>query len=249
MSMTNQATSPYTRPIQIGSATLGGGLPFVLLAGPLIVDAAALRDSVAFAEKLSARTKALEVPLIFRITLANRDNGLGHLFDETLSALRDVRDRAGVPIAADVTAPEQVSAAAEVADLLQIPAALCRETDLILEAAHTGRPVNVEKDPSLTPLDAVNIVETVASAGNWNVMLTDRGTTVGRDRLVVDFDGFSFLRETGFPLVFDAGSGDLATNGLTAGADGIALVLAEDAIATLPRLLQQLKVIERESRG
>jgi 2-dehydro-3-deoxyphosphooctonate aldolase (KDO 8-P synthase) len=249
MSMTNQVTSPYTRPIQIGSATLGGGHPFVLLAGPVVSEAAGIHESVAFAEKLAAQTKEAEVPLIFRIIGANRENGLGRAFADTLSALREVRDRTGVSVAVDVTESGQISAAAELADMLQIPAARCRATDLILDAAHTGRPVNVEKDPSLTPADAVAIVETVASAGNWNVMLTDRGTTVGRDRLVVDFDGFSFLRETGFPLVFDAGSGDLATNGLTAGADGIALALTDGAIAALPRLLQQLKGIERESRG
>jgi 2-dehydro-3-deoxyphosphooctonate aldolase (KDO 8-P synthase) len=247
MSMTNHATSPYTRPIQIGSATLGGGHPFVLLAGPeLSDDDRNIRGVISLAEQLSAQTRELAVPFIFRVAVLPRDKRSAAVFDETLSVLREIHDRAKVPVAIDVTEPQHVLAAAEVADLLQIPSGLCRETDLILEAARTGRPVNVEKDPSLTPWDAVAIVDSVAAVGNWNVALTEHGTTVGHDRLVVDFEGFSFLRDTGFPLIFDAGSGELAAKGLTAGADGIALVVRDDTLAALPRLLQQLKGIDQE---
>ena len=242
--MTNHVESPYTRPVQIGSATVGGGHPFVVIAGPALEPVGPrAADMISLAERMSAKAREVDVPLIFRVAVKDRVDGASTVFGEMLATLREVRARVNVPVAIDLTEPQQVSAAAEVADLLQIPGARCRQTDLVLEAARTGRPVNVEKDPSLTPWDAVNLVETVVGVGNWNVMLTECGTTVGHDHLVVEFDGFSFLRETGFPLVFDAGGGEMAANGLAAGADGISLVVQDDSLASLPGLLQRLKGI------
>jgi 2-dehydro-3-deoxyphosphooctonate aldolase (KDO 8-P synthase) len=260
--------APYTRPIQIGSATLGGGHPFVLIAGPPAWKGA--EDAIRLAEELAALTQKLEVPFIFRIRSVSPDRSS---FEGALAVIREVRQRFGVPASIDVREIRQVAPAAEAVNLLQIPSDLSRQTDLLLEAARTGRPVNIEKGSFLAPWDAVNALEKVAGAGNWNVMLTEVGTSFGYDRLVVDFRGFPILRESGFPLIFDSshplgaagpdarperrlGTG-LCEAALAAGVDGLALAIGGEIsespeacgvlcpIEALPRLLNRLKAIDR----
>jgi 2-dehydro-3-deoxyphosphooctonate aldolase (KDO 8-P synthase) len=158
--------------------------------------------------------------------------------------------------------------------LLQIPAAVCRPADLLIEAARTGRPVNIEKGPLIAPMEAIGLLDLVASVGNWNVMLTECGTSSDHDRLVVDVRDMTIMRETGFPLVFDAGprpdaanldvqsrrraAREVAESALTVGLDGIALFVEDEtetraapfgtagiSLASLPGLLHRLKEIEQ----
>jgi 3-deoxy-D-manno-octulosonic acid (KDO) 8-phosphate synthase len=187
------------------------------------------------------------VPFIFRIAATTA-------FDETLSVLREIRSRLDVPVAIQVHDPQQVSEAAKVADLLQIPAARCRQRDLLAEAAHTGRPVNIEMASLLPTEEAIDLLDQVAAMGNWNVTLTDCRTRLND---VVDGREFTEIRESGFPLVVDAGARlDLAEIALRASVDGIGLLVEDEekgaagamagvSVAALPPLLSRLKNIER----
>ncbi|MGH9332812.1 MAG: 3-deoxy-8-phosphooctulonate synthase, partial [Vicinamibacteria bacterium] len=174
---------------------------------------------------------------------ANRtsiDGFRGPGLENGLQILRAVGDRFGLPVTTDVHEAHQADAVAASVDLLQIPAFLCRQTDLLLACARTGKPVNVKKGQFLAPWDMKNVVEKMRSAGNPNVILTERGTTFGYNNLVVDLRGFPILRETGAPLVFDVthslqlpgGAGksssgesryirELASGGVAAGVDGV----------------------------
>jgi len=263
------ASSPYTRPVQVGSATLGGGHPFVLIAGPALARGGLRRGDVfSMANTLCAQTRELDVPWIFRIVAPSPEDRAATAFEDMLVVARDVHSRLRVPVAVEVHHPNDVAPAAEVADLLQIPAACCRDVELVTNAARTGRPVNIETDPSLAPADAVGLLEQVAGVGNWNVMLTARG--INGESSGIDVRGLRDMREAGFPLVYDVGpdvartdskeraAGELAQHALTAGVDGIALIVEDDgedadpavgtagySLAALPRLLQRLKAVHR----
>lgn len=266
--MNDRDASPYTRPVQIGSATVGGGHPFVLLAGLATRgDRLGTGDVFSVADKLSTQTRELDVPLIFRIAARPPERRSAAAFEEMLAVLREIRRRLRVPVAVEVHNPNEVARGAEVADLLQIPAVCCRDIDLLTDAARTGRPVNIEKDPSLAPSDAVRLLEQGANVGNWNVMVTACGTSGDPG---IDVRGFTVMRESGFPVVFDAGpnvggahsnepaTGELAKHALIAGVDGIAVIVEEEtektdpasgpvgySLAALPQLLQRLKAIQR----
>lgn len=196
-----------TRPsLRLGERTLGGGQLF-LLAGPCVLEAPELIFSIA--DTLAALAEARGIPLIFKASFdkANRTSvksTRGPGLDEGLRLLEDVKRRTGLPLVTDVHSPEQCAPAAEVVDVLQIPAFLCRQTDLLLAAAATGRIVNVKKGQFLAPWDMKNVVDKCAAAGNANVMVTERGTTFGYGRLVVDMTGFEHLAKCERPVIFDA---------------------------------------------
>jgi 2-dehydro-3-deoxyphosphooctonate aldolase (KDO 8-P synthase) len=198
--MSSYPESPYTRPIQVGSATIGGGHPFVLLGGPALVDGRG--DPFAVAERLDTLTRELDVPFIFK-SAAPGDLDPTE-FEKSVSLLREIRSRFAIPVCVELRDTGQVDRGAEAANLLHIPSDLCRQTDLLGAAARTGRPVSIEKGPFLAPWDAVHILEKVSSVGNWNVMLIECGSSFGYDRRVVDFPGFEVMREAGFPFLFDA---------------------------------------------
>jgi 2-dehydro-3-deoxyphosphooctonate aldolase (KDO 8-P synthase) len=195
-----------TRPtVQIGGRTFGGGELF-LIAGPCVLETRELALSVA--GKLVEICAARGVSLIFKSsfdkanrTSASSTRGPGL---DGLEWLADVREQFGIPVLTDVHEKEQCAPAAEIVDVLQIPAFLCRQTDLLVAAARTGKAMNVKKGQFLAPWDMQNVVKKVVAAGNPNVMVCERGSTFGYGRLVVDMTGFEHLAATGKPVVFDA---------------------------------------------
>ena len=189
-----------------GRIRIGEGHPLVLIAGPCVLESEALSYEIAdFLADLSCR---LTLPVVFKGSFdkANRSSGVsfrGPGEEEGLRILATVKERFGLPVTTDIHEPAQADRVAEVVDLLQIPAFLCRQTDLLLTAARTGRPVNIKKGQFMAPRDMKNAVEKVRSAGNEAVLLTERGTTFGYNNLVVDFRGFPEMRAF-CPVVFDA---------------------------------------------
>jgi 2-dehydro-3-deoxyphosphooctonate aldolase (KDO 8-P synthase) len=185
----------------------GGSAPLLLIAGPDVVESGehALRIAVELGRIATARN----VPLVFKASVdkANRTSVRsfrGPGFEEGLQVLSRVRDETGLAVTTDFHVPDQASAVAEVADLLQVPAFLCRQTDMLVAAGETGKAVNVKKGQFLAPWDARHIVEKVESTGNREIMLTERGSTFGFNNLVVDFRGIPRMREIGVPVCFDA---------------------------------------------
>jgi 2-dehydro-3-deoxyphosphooctonate aldolase (KDO 8-P synthase) len=161
------------------------------------------------AERLQAICRQAGVPLIFKASYDKANRSSGRSFrgpgpEEGLRILEKVRGATGLPVTTDVHDVSQVAAAADAVDLLQIPAFLCRQTDLLVAAAKTGRPLNVKKGQFLAPQEAKNIVEKVVGAGNSHLLLTERGTTFGYNNLVVDMRALPILRSFGCPVVFDA---------------------------------------------
>ena len=217
--------------------------PFVLIAGPCVIEND--RHPLFIAGELRAVADELDCPLIFKASFDKSNRTSGNSFrgpglEEGLSILSEVRKRFDVPITTDVHETCQVEAVAKVVDLLQIPAFLCRQTDLIDAAVRTGRPVNIKKGQFLAPWDTAHVIGKVYAAGAKDVLITERGTSFGYNNLVVDMRGFPIIREMGQPLVFDVthslqlpgGSGassggqsrfipELASAGVAAGVDGI----------------------------
>ena len=198
--------TPAPRPtIDVSGRKLGGGQLF-LIAGPCVLESRELTLSIA--ERLAAIAAERKVPLVFKASFdkANRSSarsgrgpGLG-----AIEWLGEVRERFGVPVLTDVHQPDQCASAAEIVDVLQIPAFLCRQTDLLVAAAQTGRAMNVKKGQFLAPWDMKNVVQKCEEAGNKNVLVTERGSSFGFGRLVVDMTGFDHLARTERPVVFDA---------------------------------------------
>ena len=191
--------------IEISGKPFGGGQLF-LIAGPCVLESRELTLSIA--ERLASIAKERQVPLVFKASFdkANRSSsrsgrgpGLG-----AIEWLGEVRERFLVPVLTDVHQPDQCASAAEIVDVLQIPAFLCRQTDLLVAAARTGRAMNVKKGQFLAPWDMKNVVLKCAEAGNRNVLVTERGSSFGYGRLVVDMTGFEHLEHTERPVVFDA---------------------------------------------
>jgi 2-dehydro-3-deoxyphosphooctonate aldolase (KDO 8-P synthase) len=192
--------------VDVGGVELGGPR-LALIAGPCAIEDP--ETTLAAARGLAAICGALGVPWVFKASFdkANRTSGSsfrGVGLGPGLDVLRAVRAELGVPVTTDVHEPHQVEAVAEVAELLQIPAFLCRQTDLLVAAGRTGRAVNVKKGPFLAPLDLGHAVEKAAGAGARGVLVTERGTTFGCGDLVVDFRSLVWLRQLGVPVVFDA---------------------------------------------
>jgi 2-dehydro-3-deoxyphosphooctonate aldolase (KDO 8-P synthase) len=195
-----------TQTVRVGSIEIGGGRRFALIAGPCVIE----NDEHPFfmAEKIQAITRKLGVPYIFKASFdkANRtavDSFRGPGLEAGLAILERVRARFDLPVTTDVHELHQAEPVGAVVDLLQIPAFLCRQTDLILRAAQTGKAVNIKKGQFLAPWDIPNAAEKARSTGNPNILITERGTTFGYNNLVVDMRGFPIMRETGTPLVFD----------------------------------------------
>lgn len=193
--------------VAIDGLMLGQGHPLVLIAGPCVVENEALCLRVA--ERLQIITSSLDIPYVFKSSYdkANRTSGAsfrGLGMEEGLRILEKVREEIGVPVLSDVHSIEDVHAASEVLDVLQIPAFLCRQTDLVIAAARTGKVVNVKKGQFLAPWDMKHVVDKAVSTGNHRLLLTERGSCFGYNNLVTDFRGLPIMRQWGYPVIFDA---------------------------------------------
>ena len=197
-----------SREVAVGRLQIGADRPFVFIGGTCTIEG---RDSaLRHAAAIRKITDSLSIPFVYKSSFdkANRtsvESPRGPGLDEGLAILAEVKTEVGVPVVTDVHEIEQAKAASEVVDLLQIPAFLCRQTDLLLAAANTGKPVNVKKGQFLAPWDVAPIIKKVTSSGNHQILITERGTTFGYNNLVADMRGLAFMRTLGYPLVFDAG--------------------------------------------
>src|SRR5258708_3987226 len=192
--------------ISLGSLRLGGGNPLFLIAGPCVIESEV--HALVMAEKISKIAAEAGVPYIFKASYdkANRSSlkaFRGPGLKEGLRILAKIKSELKLPILTDIHEASQAGAAAEVCDVLQIPAFLARQTDLLIAAAKTGRVINVKKPQFLSPLDMGNVVEKVESAGNKKIILTERGSTFGYQNLVVDMRSLPHLQRPGYPVVFD----------------------------------------------
>jgi len=193
--------------VAIDGLVLGQGHPLALIAGPCVVENEALCLRVA--ERLQIITSSLDIPYVFKSSYdkANRTSGAsfrGLGMEEGLRILEKVREEIGVPVLSDVHSIEDVHAASEVLDVLQIPAFLCRQTDLVIAAARTGKVVNVKKGQFLAPWDMKHVVDKAVSTGNHRLLLTERGSCFGYNNLVTDFRSLPIMRQWGYPVIFDA---------------------------------------------
>ena len=198
-------TDIQVKSFRVGDATFGDGR-LTIIAGPCVIES--LEHALMMARECSSRARKAGLDFIYKSSFdkANRSSlksfrGLG--MDEGLEVLSQVKEKVGVPVLTDIHDVSQVGAVAEVADILQIPAFLSRQTDLILAAARSGRAVNVKKGQFLAPQDARNIVEKARAVGCEKLMLTERGVSFGYNNLVVDMRSFPIMREFGVPIVFD----------------------------------------------
>ncbi|SHH81392.1 3-deoxy-8-phosphooctulonate synthase [Cognatishimia maritima] len=203
--MTVATTGPKI--VTVGDIEIGGDRPFALITGPCQLES--LDHARMMAEKIAEACASTGTKFIFKASYdkANRSSistqrGLG--MDEGLKILGQIKDEFGCPILTDVHDARQCAPAAEVCDVIQIPAFLCRQTDLLLAAGETGAAINVKKGQFLAPWDMGNVAEKIASTGNERIMLCDRGTSFGYNTLVSDFRGLPTMAATGYPVVFDA---------------------------------------------
>jgi 2-dehydro-3-deoxyphosphooctonate aldolase (KDO 8-P synthase) len=195
-----------TPPVRVGPISIGGGAPLAFIAGPCVIESPAHVLNMAIAIKEIAALCG--VPVVFKASFdkANRTSGSSYRgpgLEAGLAALDEVKVRTGLPILTDIHEPAQAAAAAAVADVLQIPAFLSRQTDLLLAAARTGKVVNIKKGQFLSPGDMRHAVAKVAAAGNPSILVTERGVSFGYNNLVVDMRAFPMLRGLGYPVVFD----------------------------------------------
>lgn len=198
---------PRTRVVHIDAITIGGGAPLVLIAGPCVVES---RDLIfKTAGKIQSIAHRLQIPFIFKSSYKKANRTSGKSFssigdDAALKILGDVKREFGVPILTDVHSEREAQSAAEVADVLQIPAFLCRQTELLQAAGRTGKAVNIKKGQFVAPEDMALAAEKVASTGNKRILLTERGSTFGYHNLVVDMRSLPIMRRSGYPVVLDA---------------------------------------------
>lgn len=244
-----------TKELTIGSVKMGGGRPLVLIAGPCVIESedATLRH----AERLMTICNGLGMPLIFKASYdkANRTSinaFRGPGMDEGLKILAKVKESLGMPVLSDIHSIEQVAPAAQLLDVLQIPAFLCRQTDLLIAAAKSGKVINVKKGQFMAPWDMRNVVGKLVDSDNENIILTERGASFGYNNLVVDMRSFPVMRSFGYPVVFDAthsvqlpgGQGEssggqrefvetLSRAAVATGIDGIFMEVHEDPAAAL----------------
>jgi len=245
-----------TRPVAVGSVTIGGGAPLALIGGPCAIEDE--RHALMTAERLMRIATDRRVPFIYKSSYdkANRfsvNSYRGPGLIEGLRILKKVRETLRVPVLSDVHQVSEVDPAAEVLDVIQIPAFLCRQTDLVLAAAATGKVVNVKKGQFVAPRDMKNVVDKVLSKRNESILLTERGTSFGYNNLVVDMRGLAIMRSFGYPIIFDAthsvqlpgGAGDrsggerlyvpaLARAAVAFGVDALFMEMHEDPDRTLP---------------
>jgi 2-dehydro-3-deoxyphosphooctonate aldolase (KDO 8-P synthase) len=238
------------QPVTFAGLTVGNVSPLLLIAGPCVIESES--HAVGLATAIRDIARSVDIPYVFKASYdkANRTSGRsfrGPGLDEGLRVLSAVRERVGVPILTDIHEPAHAAPVAEVADVLQIPAFLSRQTDLIEAAARTGRVVNIKKGQFLAPADIRHAIAKVTSAGNSRVIVTERGYSFGYNNLVVDMRAIPIMRAFGHPVVYDVthslqlpGGGDgvtagqaefiapLACAGVAAGADGVFLEVHED---------------------
>jgi 2-dehydro-3-deoxyphosphooctonate aldolase (KDO 8-P synthase) len=244
-----------TREITLGSLRLGGGQPLFLIAGPCVIESEAHARKMA--EQVARIASDAAMPFIFKASYdkANRSSAKGFRgpgLKEGLRILGKIKSDLKLPILTDIHEAAQAAPAAEVCDVLQIPAFLSRQTDLLVAAAKTGRILNVKKGQFLSPWDMSNVVEKIAVAGNTNIVVTERGASFGYQNLVVDVRAFPILQKLGYPVVFDVthsvqlpgGQGQssggqpefiepLARAGVAAGVDGVFLETHDNPAAAL----------------
>ncbi len=193
--------------IHLGKIPIGGNNPFVFIAGPCVIENPQLTLRIAVSlKKITAKHK---IPFIFKASYdkANRTSlksfrGPGLV--KGLSLLKEIKLQLGIPILSDVHSPQEASQAAEVLDVIQIPAFLCRQTDLLLAAGETGKVVNVKKGQFLSPGDIQHVIAKIVSTGNRKILITERGVSFGYNQLVTDFRSLSIMRRLGYPVVLDA---------------------------------------------
>lgn len=234
--------------VQVGNLSIGGG-PLLLIAGPCVIEGE--QHAIGLARAIREIAGRCGVQYVFKASYdkANRTSARsfrGPGLHDGLAVLRRVREEVGVPILTDIHEPVHAEPAAEVADVLQIPAFLCRQTDLLVAAARTGRAVNIKKGQFLAPADIRHAIAKVAAAGNERIIVTERGASFGYNNLVVDMRAFPVMRRFGYPVVFDVthslqlpGAGDgvtagqaefiepMASAGVAAGVDGVFMEVHE----------------------
>ncbi len=243
------------REISIGNVRIGGNQPLFLIAGPCVIESE--EHALMMAERLTEIAARANVPFIFKASYdkANRSSEqsfAGPGLSEGLRILKKIKERFGLPILTDIHEASQAAPVAEVADVLQIPAFLSRQTDLLVAAGKTGRVVNLKKGQFLSPWEMANAAEKVTKTGNEHVFLTERGASFGYQNLVVDMRSFPIMRKTGCPVVFDVthsvqlpgGAGKssggqpefiepLARAGVAVGVDGVFLEVHENPAKAL----------------
>jgi 2-dehydro-3-deoxyphosphooctonate aldolase (KDO 8-P synthase) len=237
-------------PVQVGPVLVGGGHPLTFILGPCVIES---RDhALETAAQIKEIAARCDVPVIFKASYdkANRTSGTsfrGPGLESGLTTLGEIRARTRLPILTDIHEPAHVAPAAAVVDVLQIPAFLSRQTDLLVAAARTGKTVNVKKGQFLAPKDMKHVVAKITAEGNRSVLVTERGVSFGYNNLVVDMRAFPMLRELGYPVVFDVthslqlpGGGDgvtaglaeyiepLASAGVAAGIDAVFMEVHQD---------------------
>ena len=193
--------------VKIRDFEIGAGNPLVLIAGPCVLES--LERSLYIGREIKAITQRLGIPYVFKASFdkANRssfNSFRGPGLEKGLAMLAQIKKELDVPVITDIHTEAQAKPAAEVVDILQIPAFLCRQTDLVYQAALTGKPVNVKKGQFLSPKDMRNVVDKILEGGNPNILLTERGASFGYNNLVVDMRSFPIMRSFGYPVVFDA---------------------------------------------
>ncbi|BBO17921.1 3-deoxy-8-phosphooctulonate synthase [Candidatus Brocadia pituitae] len=256
--------------VKIKDFSIGRGHPLVFIAGPCVIESH--EGCLKLAEKLKMIFQPKKIPFVFKASYDKANRTSVHSYrgpgiKEGLKILADIKRQVGVPVLSDVHGAEDVPLAAETLDILQIPAFLCRQTDLIVAAAKTGKPVNMKKGQFLAPWDMKSVVEKIRSTGNEQILLTERGTSFGYNNLVSDMRSLVIMRESGYPVIYDAthsvqlpgGQGNvsggerkmivpLARAAIAAGCDGLFLEVHEtpetalsDAATMLP--LQDLSCL------
>ena len=196
-----------TKPIQIGAVKIGGKHPIALIAGPCVIESE--RSAMTIAEKLKRITDDAGIPFIFKSSYdkANRssiDSFRGPGLNKGLAIMGKIKRELNIPLLSDIHTEKEIAPASEVLDVLQIPALLCRQTDLLVKAAKTGRPINVKKGQFMAPWDMKNVVDKLVKSGCRKILLTERGFMFGYNNLVVDMRSLVLMRNFGYPVVFDA---------------------------------------------
>jgi 2-dehydro-3-deoxyphosphooctonate aldolase (KDO 8-P synthase) len=196
-----------TRTIKVGAVKLGAAHPLALIAGPCVIESR--EGCLLLAKRLSQLARDEKIPFIFKASYDKANRSSGHSFrgpglTAGLEILAEVKRQFGLPILTDVHSVEEVEPVAAVADVLQIPAFLCRQTDLIVAAAKTGKPVNVKKGQFLAPWDMRHVIGKIEPTGNRQIILTERGASFGYNNLVADMRSLLIMRDLGYPVVFDA---------------------------------------------
>jgi 2-dehydro-3-deoxyphosphooctonate aldolase (KDO 8-P synthase) len=196
-----------SRGVHIKGTTIGGNAPLVVIAGPCVIEGKEF--TISLAKRLQEICRSLSIPLIFKASYdkANRtsiSSSRGPGLAEGLKILQQVKEETGLPVLSDCHSVAEIPQAAEVLDVIQIPAFLCRQTDLLVAAGRTGKPINVKKGQFLAPWDMTHVVEKITSTGNKEILLTERGSSFGYNNLVSDMKALPIMRGLGYPVIFDA---------------------------------------------